>query len=259
MKIAMIQMKVIEKNKDVNVEHGLALAEEAAKQSEVIVMPEIWTTGYSLGQLAKNAEDPNGKVVTELQRIAREQSCNIVAGSVPMKLEGKIYNTSLAISAQGEVVDLYNKIHLFGMFKEENFFAAGNKYGVYEFDGVTCANTICYDLRFPELYRSLALQGAKVIFVPAEWPEVRGAAWRLLLQARAVENQLFICGVNCVGTFKDTLFYGHSMLVAPTGEISLEGGREEEILITEIDLAEINKARNSLDALKDARTDLFGV
>lgn len=259
MKISMIQMKIIEKNKEANVEHGLALAEEAAKQSEVIVMPEIWTTGYSLGQLAKNAEALEGRVVTELQRIAREQNCNIVAGSVPMKLEGKIYNTSLAINSQGEIIDLYNKIHLFGMFKEENFFAAGNKYGVYEFDGVLCANTICYDLRFPELYRSLALQGAKVIFVPAEWPEVRGPVWRLLLQARAVENQIFICGVNCVGTFKETVFFGNSLLVSPTGEVLVEGGKEEEILTAEVDLEEINKARMSLNALEDARSDLFGI
>ena len=124
-------------------------------------------------------------------------------------------------------------------------------------DGVACGASICYDLRFPELYRRLALKGAKVIFVPAEWPEARGDVWRLLLQARAVENQTYICGVNCVGTFKDDTFYGHSMIVAPNGKILVEGGSEEEILRGEIDLGLIENLRKKLNALDDVRPEIF--
>ncbi|HIU64405.1 MAG TPA: carbon-nitrogen family hydrolase [Candidatus Avacidaminococcus intestinavium] len=257
MRISLLQMTIVEKDKLANVKKGLTLLEEAASYSDIIVMPEIWTTGYSLGQLQEKADEPNGELLTHIKEIAVQYNCNIVAGSLPMKLKDKIYNTAPAINKKGEIVDLYSKIHLFGMFKEERFFSAGNQHEVYELDGVPCASTICYDLRFPELYRSLALKGAKIIFVPAEWPESRGNVWKLLLQARAVENQIYICGVNCVGSFKENTFYGHSMLVAPNGEILTEGSQREQILTAEIDLSLVEQMRKTLNALDDVRSELF--
>jgi len=257
MKISLIQMKIQEKNKTANVEHGLDLLQKAAVGQDVVLMPEIWTTGYSLGRLEKEAEELEGPVVKKMQEIARISSCAVVAGSVPLLINGKVHNTTVVINKKGEIIYLYSKMHLFGMFREERFFAAGDSFETFMLDGVSCGASICYDLRFPELYRRLALKGAKVIFVPAEWPEARGDVWRLLLQARAVENQTYICGINCVGTFKDDIFYGHSMIVSPDGKIIAEGGSGEQILQGELDFDLINKLRQKLNALDDVRSELL--
>ena len=257
MKISLVQMRIKEKDKAANVKHGLELLQKAVIGQDIVVMPEIWTTGYSLGRLEKEAEELDGLVVKRMQKIAKDNNCAVIAGSIPLLLDGKVHNTSVVINKIGEIVYLYSKMHLFGMFKEERFFAAGNTYEPFMLDEVACGASICYDLRFPELYRRLALKGAKVIFVPAEWPEARGDVWRLLLQARAVENQTYICGVNCVGTFKDYTFYGHSMIVAPNGKILVEGSSEEEILRGEIDIELVDEMRKKLNALDDVRPEIF--
>ena len=186
MKIALLQLEVLEKNKAANVAHGLQLAADAAKEHDLLVLPEVWTTGYSLGHLEQDAEPQDSPVLAQLAELARSEQCAILAGSVPMRhADGKVYNTSAAINKNGEIVNLYDKVHLFGLFNEENFFAPGNNFQAFTLDGLCCGSTICYDLRFPELFRHLALQGAQLIFCPAEWPEARGDIWRLLAQARA--------------------------------------------------------------------------
>ena len=257
MKLALLQLNVLEKNKEANVAHSLQLVREAAKTHELIVLPEVWTTGYSLGHLQAEAEEADSPVLQELAQIALENSCAILAGSVPMRHDGKIYNTSAAIDKKGQFVNFYDKVHLFGLFNEADFFAPGNNFNAFELDGVCCGSTICYDLRFPELFRHLALQGAKLIFCPAEWPEARGDIWRLLAQARAAENHTFVVAVNCAGTFKGAPFYGHSMVVAPSGKILAEAGMAEEVLSCEIDLADIDRVRNRLNALADVRKELI--
>ncbi len=257
MKIALVQMEILEKNREANIRHGLELVRQAAVDHDLLVLPEIWTTGYSLGRLQQEAEIVTGPLVTELCRLAAVARCSMLAGSVPMLRAGKIYNTALAINKQGQLVHSYDKAHLFGLFHEEDFFAPGNNFAAYDLDGTCCGTTICYDLRFPELYRHLALQGAELIFCPAEWPEARGDVWRLLVQARAAENHLFMVAVNCAGSFKKASFYGHSMVVAPGGRILAEAGSGEEILSCELDLAEITRVRTRLNALADVRKELI--
>ena len=216
MKIALLQLEVLEKNKEANVAHGLQLAAEAAKKHDLLVLPEVWTTGYSLGHLEQEAETPASPVLAQLAEIARNEQCAILAGSVPMRhADGKIYNTSAAINKNGEIVNLYDKVHLFGLFHEEDFFAPGNNFQAFTLDGLCCGSTICYDLRFPELFRHLALQGAQLIFCPAEWPEARGDIWRLLAQARAAENHTFVVAVNCAGSFKGARFTVIRWLLRP--------------------------------------------
>ena len=257
MKIALVQMEIIEKNKEANLRHGLELLRRAVVDHDVVVMPEIWTTGYSLGRLQQEAEAMDGSLVAELCQLAAASRCSILAGSVPMLKEGKIYNTALAINRQGRLVHAYDKVHLFGLFREEEFFAPGNNFSTFDLDGVCCGTTICYDLRFPELYRHLALQGAQIIFCPAEWPEARGDIWRLLVQARAAEDHIFLVAVNCAGSFKKAPFYGHSLVVGPDGKIIVEAGEGEEILSCELDLDNITRVRTRLNALADVRKELI--
>lgn len=257
MKLALVQLQVLEKNKAGNVSHGLELLRKAAKEHDLVVLPEVWITGYSLGHLQDEAETFDSELVKELCTIAKDSSCSILAGSMPMKHDGKIYNTSLAISKDGVIVNFYDKVHLFGLFNEEKFFAPGQRFNAFDFDGICCGSTICYDLRFPELYRHLALQGAKIIFCPAEWPEARGDIWRLLAQARAAENHLFLVAVNCAGTFKGAPFFGHSMVVAPSGKILAEAGITEEVVSLDIDLNVIDKVRSRINVLDDVRKELI--
>lgn len=257
MKIALVQMDIEEKNKSKNIEHGLELLRKATVNKDVVVMPEIWTTGYSLGHIKEEAETLDGQVISAIQKIARANKCNVVAGSMPMKIGDSIYNTSVVIGRDGNILDYYSKFHLFGLFHEEKFFAAGNHLTNYQLDGLACSNAICYDLRFPEMFRHLALAGIQMIFVPAEWPTPRGEVWRLLAQARAVENHIFICAVNCTGSFKGESFYGHSMIVSPSGKIIVEGDENEAILEGEIDLEEIVKVRSSINVLSDVRREFI--
>lgn len=257
MKLALVQLQVLEKNKAGNVAHGLEVLRKVTKDHDLVVLPEVWITGYSLGHLQQEAETFDGALVQEICAIAKENSCAIIAGSMPMKHDGKIYNTSLAISKEGELVNYYDKVHLFGLFNEEKFFAPGQRFNAYDLDGVCCGSTICYDLRFPELFRHLALQGAKIIFCPAEWPDARGDIWRLLAQARAAENHTFVVAVNCAGVFKGAPFFGHSMVVAPSGKILAEAGMDEEIVSLDIDLAAIDKVRARINALADVRKELI--
>lgn len=257
MKIGLLQLAVLEKNKAANVAHGLELLRQHAVDHDLLVMPEVWTTGYSLGHLKEEAEPVDSPVLKEICEIAAVNQCAILAGSVPMAREGKVYNTSVAIDKAGKLVNMYDKVHLFGLFHEEKFFAPGNNFKAFELDGVTCGSTICYDLRFPELFRHLALQGARIIFCPAEWPEARVDIWRLLPQARAAENHTYVIAVNCSGYFKGAPFGGHSMVVAPTGKILAEAGTGEEFVSCEIDLELVDKVRAQLNALADVRKELI--
>ena len=222
MKIALVQMEIKERNCAGNTAHGLMLLEEAARQSDLVVLPEIWTTGYSLGHLKEEA-------VT------------------------RIYNMIPAISKKGDLVYEYGKAHLFGMFEEEKFFAPGESFNAFDLDGVCCGATICYDLRFPEFYRYLALQGARLIVCPAEWPTRRGDGFDLLSRARAFENHVYVAAVNCVGSFKGDPFYGHSRIIDPMNHIVAEGGDKEEIIYADIDLDMVTKVRKNLNALTDVR------
>lgn len=257
MKIGLLQLAVLEKNKSANVAHGLELLRQHAAEHDLLVMPEVWTTGYSLGHLQEEAEPIASSLISEICSIAAANKCAIIAGSVPMKREDKIYNTSIAIDKNGKIVNMYDKVHLFGLFNEERFFAPGNNFQAFELDGLCCGSTICYDLRFPELFRHLALQGARIIFCPAEWPEARVDIWRLLPQARAAENHTYVIAVNCCGTFKGAPFGGHSMVVAPTGKILAEAGADEEFVSCEIELDLVDKVRARLNALADVRKELI--
>lgn len=253
MKLALVQMEIKEKNFTRNVSHGLELLREAARHSELVILPEVWTTGYSLGRLEEEAVTLESELLKELKQIAAENGCSLLPGSLPVRKDSRVYNLLPAIDRRGNLISEYAKTHLFGLFHEESFFAPGSNFNVYELDGLCCGSTICYDLRFPELYRHLALQGAQLLVCPAEWPARRGAGFDLLSRARAFENHAFLAAVNCAGTFKGEPFYGHSRLVDPLGNIVAEAGETEEILYAEMDLKQIDAVRTRINALEDVR------
>lgn len=257
MKVALVQMKVLEKNKAANVAHGLKMLRSIDREVDVAVLPEMWTTGYSIGKLSEQAESIDGDIAKQLAAIAAEKKMYIVAGSMAMAIDDKFYNTTLVFSPKGELIGQYNKVHLFSLFNEQDIVSAGNERKVLDIAGVSAGLAICYDLRFPEFARAMALDGAKILYLPAEWPSVRGYAWELLNKASAALNQMFICAVNCAGEFKGQEFYGHSMVVSPMGEVIAVAGVEEEILYAELDVTAVDKARKSMSMLQDLRWDVY--
>ncbi len=257
MKIAMVQMKVIAGDVVANQENGLTHVRRAALNADTIVLPEIWTIGYALKNVAQAAETMDGPVISQLADIARDNSVNIIAGSLPLRVDNQIYNSAIVFDRQGNSTASYNKVHLFSMYGEERFFAPGTTLSLFSLDDMTAGLGICYDLRFPELFRSLALRGAQIVFIPAEWPAARGGHWRTLVQARAIENHMYVCAVNCVGEHKGSSFYGNSLLVSPDGEILAEGGDKEAIIYGEINLEKVLESRQAMPSFNDRRPDVY--
>lgn len=198
-----------------------------AQGSDVIVLPELWSTGYFPTPI-DNYADKNGERTTEfISALAKKLSLNIVGGSVAVEVDGKFYNRCIVANREGEIVGVYDKAHLFTFAGEQKIFTPGEKIVTVELDGVTCGLAICYDLRFPEFIRKLTLQGSKILLVPSSWTLMRLVPRQILTKARAIENQIFVVFANSVG---------RSEVVNPLGVIIGEAGVNEQLITTNIDL-----------------------
>ena len=215
---------------------------EAAHSSDVILLPELWSTGYYPTPVADFA-DVDGKRTTDFICAAAENfSVNIIGGSVIVESGGHIFNRCLVANRQGALVATYDKTHLFSFAKEHEVFRAGDRLATVELDGVRCGLAICYDLRFPEFMRRIALTGAQIIFIPAAWSLKRLVPRQILTKARAIENQIFIVFANSAGV---------SEVVNPRGEVVAQSGRGEEILTADVDLLERAAVIETMNLLAD--------
>ena len=232
MKIACVQMNINFGEPETNF-HAVEkyIREAAAFHADTIVFPEMWNTGYALSQLDSLADIDGQKTKQMLTKLAKEYRVNIIGGSVATKRADKFFNTMYVVNRTGKVVAEYDKAHLFKLMDEHLFMNAGQSTNTFELDGITCGGVICYDLRFPEWIRTHVLKGAKILFIPAEWPAKRIDHWQLLLQARAIENQCFIVAVNRVGSDPGNDFNGHSMVIAPWGELLISGKRMKAFIM----------------------------
>lgn len=215
---------------------------EAANSSDVILLPELWSTGYYPTPVENFADVDGERTIEFLCAAAKKFSVNIIGGSVVVESGGKIFNRCLVANRRGELVAAYDKTHLFSFAQEDKVFTAGDKISVVELDGVRCGLAICYDLRFPEFIRKITLAGAEIIFIPAAWSLKRLTPRQILTKARAIENQIFVVFANASGK---------SELVNPRGEVIAESGRGEEILTAEIDLNERAEVIVSMNLLAD--------
>jgi omega-amidase len=258
MKIACVQMDIHYGEPEKNFAAIEAYIKEASLSNvDTIVFPEMWNTGYALTEL-NNLADENGEKTKKLfTKLATEYDMNIVGGSVATKRDNSFFNTMYVANRKGEMIAQYDKAHLFKLMDEHLFMNAGQSVNTFDLDGTTCGGVICYDLRFPEWIRSHVLNGAKIMFIPAEWPTKRIDHWQLLLQARAIENQCFIVAVNRIGSDLNNEFNGHSMVIAPWGELLISGQSAEGIFITELDLKEVDHVRKTIPVFQDRRTDLY--
>ncbi len=259
MRIACAQMDVRLGDSVYNFAHAQELVRKAAAQgADVVLLPETFNVGFfpheGLGLLA----DPEGLAVRKtFGTLAKELRVNIIAGSAATKRDGRIYNTAFVFDREGALVASYDKTHLFTPMGEHEYFTPGDSLCAFTLDGVKCGLITCYDLRFPELTRSLVLQGADLLFVPAEWPAVRIAHWQTLNRARAIENQIFLACCNGCGTAGETVYGGHSAVYDPWGELLAEAGGKEEIILADCDFAVKEQIRSSINVFRDRRPEIY--
>lgn len=232
--------------------------ERAAKAgADVIVFPEMWNTGYALAQLDDLADPDGQRTLQLLQADATEYGINIVGGSVSTARDGKFYNTTYVVNQEGQLVGTYDKVHLFGLMDEGQYITAGSHGNSFDLAGVPSASAICYDLRFPEWLRTISLNGAQVLYLPAEWPDVRIPQWEALVKARAIENQQFVVAVNRVGRDANNRFNGHSLVVDPLGRVLINAGEQANLSFAHLDLSQIDQVRGPIPVFDDRRPVLY--
>lgn len=231
MKFAIYQMEVVAGNPKRNREKVQKWVKGISKgdKPDTLILPEMWTTSYTLDQLQDIADEAGEPTKSFLSDLAKEYKVNIIGGSVANKVDGQVYNTSFVFNKEGKLVHEYSKIHLVPMLNEPLYLTGGrDKVKTFVLDGVRMGVIICYDLRFPELSRQLALDGAQVLFVVAEWPTPRRIHWTSLQIARAIENQMYVVSSNNIGSLDGVDYAGSSMIVDPWGEVLAEGSSDKE-------------------------------
>ncbi|MFF8191567.1 carbon-nitrogen family hydrolase [Streptomyces bobili] len=255
MRASLIQIAVDEgESVESRRERVASLVRDQAGVANLVVLPELWTTGaFAYEEFAAEAEPLDGPTHEAMAKAAGDAGVWLHAGSIPERdPDGPLYNTSLVFSPSGELAAAYRKIHRFGFDKGEAvLMGAGRDLVTVRLPETTLGVATCYDLRFPELFRGLVDAGAETLVVPAGWPERRRAHWTLLAQARAVENQAFVLACGTAGTHAGVPQAGHSIVVDPWGEVLAEAGPGEEILTVEFDPAKVETTREQFPALKD--------
>jgi predicted amidohydrolase len=244
-------------------EANLARAREFAAEAhradaDLLLLPELWLHGYDL-ERAQDWAAPLGEGgFAEMASLAREFQLHLV-GSILERHAGGVSNTAVLYSPTGELLGSYRKIHLFRLMEEHRYLAPGEHATLCSTPWGPTGLAICYDLRFPELFRTMALAGAKLFVVPAQWPVKRLEAWLLLARARAAENELIVAACNRAGSDEDVTFPGRSIVVDPWGNTLIEGDDQERLLVVQADLHEIDKVRRYLPVYKDRRAAAYVV
>jgi predicted amidohydrolase len=256
--IALAQIDLLLGQPERNLATARAQAAQAqARGADIVVLPELWASAYDLEHGAAYASALGTGMFAEIERIAREYHIAIV-GSLLESDGARLYNTATYVDNQGHRLGAYRKLHLVPMLDEDKYLAGGDAAPIWDAPFGKFALAVCYDLRFPELWRHYALGGAHLVFLPAEWPIQRIAHWRTLLPARAIENQFYVVSTNRVGKSKDQTFGGHSMIVNPWGDILVEGDEGEALLIASIDLDLVAQVRERVPVFKDRRAEVYG-
>ena len=218
----------------------------------LLVLPEMFSTGFSMN-VAKIKEATPSQTEQFLGAIARLYSIYIIAGVVTQGAEGKGKNEAIVIDIQGRTILRYSKLHPFSLGGETQHYTAGDCIELFNWLGFMTAPFICYDLRFPEIFRAATRKGAHLFTVIANWPNKREGHWVTLLQARAIENQAYVVGVNRCGSDPGHLYPGRTLIVDPHGVIVADGGREEGLVTADIDIAKVTSWRKEFPVLQDTR------
>ena len=258
-------MNAVSRRPEENLATAEALIAEAVGQgSDLICFPEMWTSGFDWSYLAEKAGEHEA-VCERVAELARRYRIWI-NGSLPLlTADGRVANTSILFTSRGVRAGVYQKVHLFSLLHEDQHLAAGNALTVVETPWGKIGLSICYDIRFPELFRSYALQGVRLVLCPAAFPYPRLDHWQVLTRARAIETQMFLGAVNRVGS-EDfgpdgvVRYFGTSLIIDPWGIKVLDAGETSEGLQTaRINLAEVDELRKRMRVLDDRRPELYSL
>lgn len=258
-KIALAQFNSVLNNVDANRNKMVSMINEAvANDASIIVFPELFSTGYNLDLIEDKIYDMAEGTAGMIAAAACEEAAkgNIwVIAPIAYRDGDKIYNSALIINNLGKVINVYHKNNLWD--KEKEYFGYGcHDYRIYEADFGKFGVIICYDVDFPETSRRLAMAGAEIIFVPAAWATTHRNLWDIFLPSRALENTVFVAGINRTGVEGDVVYFGDSKVFDPTGELIARAGENtEEILYCEIDVSLIPGIRKDFPYLKELRKD----
>lgn len=254
LRVALGQMKVAPGRPEVNLRRAERLAREAAQAgAHLLLLPELWLSGHDLERAEEHARSFAERWQEEWSALARRHRLFLVGSVVAPGEDGRPANVALVLSPEGETVARYEKIHLFAPMGEGRL-AAGKKTPCFDLPWGRTALAVCYDLRFPELFRRYVEEGASFVLLAAAWPRARLEHWRILLRARAVENQCFLLACNRAGRDPDgTVYAGHSVVLNPWGNSLQEGGLKDDLLLADLDPEEVERVRQAFPVLADRR------
>lgn len=252
MKVAICQLGIEYEQKERNLEKAEQFIKDAAKQrAKLVIFPEMSFTGFSMN-IELTGED-NNYTINRITEMAKKYQVAVGFGWVKHKKDAENHYT--VIDKDGTILADYVKIHPFSYQDEDQYFVGGDHIVTFEFEGMTIGLTICYDLRFPEIYQALS-ETAQVILVPANWPNVRKSHWQTLLKARAIENQAYIVGVNCRGTQSGIYYSGESAVINPIGDVLFEVSDVERMQVLHIK-NDAEEYRKIFPVKRDRRHELY--
>lgn len=259
LKIAIAQIDIALGQPQINQKTITDYAKKAADAGvDVLIYPEMWNTGYALTALDTLADVDGVNSQQVLSQLAKTYQLNIIGGSVAILRDGDFYNTMYIFDKNGQKVQEYDKLHLFGLMNEGQYITSGTKTNSFKLAGVPSAGAICYDIRFPEWLRTIMAPGPQeILYIAAQWPIQRIKQWQILLQARAIENQAFVVAANRVGYDDHNVFGGSSLIIDPLGRIVQQAGEEETLLVAEINTNDEQDVRGEIPVFSDRRPELY--
>ncbi|KHJ36851.1 2-oxoglutaramate amidase [Pedobacter glucosidilyticus] len=249
LKVTLLQAYLFWENAAKNLQNISLKLSDIRERTDLIVLPEMFNTGFTMNAV-ENAEKMDGKTVNWMRDTARKFNA-VVTGSLIIEENGNFYNRMVWMRPDASY-ETYDKKHLFGLGEEDKTYTAGDKQVIVELKGWKIRLAICYDLRFPVWLRNHQLQ-YDLLLVVANWPEKRAHHWRMLIPARAVENQSFIIALNRVGYDGKQIYYsGDTTCLSPAGDVIYYKRDEEDLYTFTINKAEVERVRTEMPFLKDA-------
>jgi omega-amidase len=231
------------------------IAKAAAEGALLVCFPEQFATGWDPGSVT-NSQTPDGEIFHTLSDYAKHYNIAVL-GSLRLQEDGKLFNACIAAGKDGTLLVDYRKVHLFSPLMEGASYHPGESIATFRIGNLTFGIAICYDLRFAPLFRVYASAGADCVLVPSAWPAPRMDAWELFIRTRAIENQMFVAGINTVGITPVDGYLGNSMVAGPTGNIIVRASDAEGVFFADLDPDVIRKARMAMDVEGDRKTGLY--
>ncbi len=251
MKISLFQFNPKWEDKIFNQKKIIEILEKNKIVTDILIFPEMTLTGFSMN--AKNlAEDLNGNSIKFFSQLGQKFNCNIFCGMIQVE-NNNYFNSLIHFDSQGKIIKIYKKIQLFSFSKEEKFYSAGDKPEITYVKDWKIGLSICYDVRFPELFRFYGKEKVDLIINIANWPITRIQHWKVLLQARAIENLCYVVGVNRVGVDPTADYNGLSCVFNPFGEEIISIKNEENIFSVDVNKDIINQVRNKFHFLDEIK------